>query len=63
MTAERKSGIILGILTAIEGGWVVMEPADQRLALRSLPRLRPRYGRQSSRMGRFALWRLSLSLL
>jgi hypothetical protein len=24
MTAERKSGIILAILTAIEGGWVVM---------------------------------------
>jgi hypothetical protein len=24
MTAERKSGIILGIITAIEGGWVVM---------------------------------------
>lgn len=24
MTTERKSGIILGILTAIEGGWVVM---------------------------------------
>lgn len=24
MTAERKSGIILGIFTAIEGGWVVM---------------------------------------
>jgi hypothetical protein len=24
MTAERKSGIILGIITAIEGGWVLM---------------------------------------
>src|SRR5205085_6510954 len=24
MTAERKSGIILAILTAIEGGWVLM---------------------------------------
>jgi hypothetical protein len=24
VTAERKSGIILGIITAIEGGWVVM---------------------------------------
>jgi hypothetical protein len=24
MTAERKSGIILGIITAVEGGWVLM---------------------------------------
>ena len=24
MTAERKSGIILGIITALEGGWVLM---------------------------------------